>query len=394
MSARVIVARIPNHGVTHSGHLRADDRLLDWASVPVQPPHVPAAAPLEQAAEPPKRGIKAFAAKYGKMLWWAHSLYALALGVFVVVFAQKGFAHARWLTISLGVAFLLVILLFRFFGSGTQRSLDRTRDKLRFYVMTYVLKNLYQGMLFFLLPFYWRSATYDTPNQWFVVVLAVCAFLSTLDVIFDQVLMRWKVAASLFYFLTLFACLNLVLPALLPNIRSLVTLVAAAFISSLAFWLMHIPLRAIAAKPLIAVVLVVWTVGATLGAFFGRAVVPPVAMYVSYGAVGPNLLDDGRLAVEATSLHTSLVEDLYAVTDVVIPGGKGDRLVHIWSKDGEEIQRAQDVDPRAHGPTGTIRLRSKLDPDKRPEDCAGQWQVDVATQDGQLVGRVFFRVID
>lgn len=353
---------------------------------------MPAAAPVAPPEQPPKRGFRAFAAKYGRMLWWAHSLYALGLGLFVVVFAQKGFAHARWLTITLALAFLLVLLLFRFFGSGTQRSLDRTRDKLRFYVMTYVLKNLYQGMLFFLLPFYWRSATLDTANQWFVVVLAVCAFLSTLDVIFDQVLMRWKLAASLFYFLTLFACLNLVLPALLPNIRSLVTLVAAAVISSIAFWLMHIPVREIAAKPLIAVVLVVWTIGSALGAFFGRAAVPPVAMYVSYGAVGPQVLEDGRLAIEATSLHESLVQELYAVTDVVVPGGKGDRLVHVWTHEDEEVQRSSDVDPRAHGPTGTIRLRSRLHAETLPDDPSGEWRVDVATQDGQLVGRVFFQV--
>ncbi len=357
---------------------------------------MPVPAPVDPAeiAPKPKRGFKATAAKYGRMLWWAHSLYALGLGIFIVLFARKGFAHARWLTITLVAAFLLVLLLFRFFGSGANRSLDRTRDKLRFYVMTYVLKNLYQGMLFFLLPFYWRSATLDTANQWFVVVLGVCAFLSTLDLVFDQVLMRWKIAASLFYFLTLFACLNLVLPALLPNIRSLVTLVAAAVISSLAFWLMHIRVREVVAHPLIAVVLVVWTIGAALGAYFGRVAVPPVAMYVSHGAVGPQLLDDGRLAIEATTLHVSLVEELHAVTDVVIPGGKGDRLVHIWTHEGREVQRSTDVDPRAYGPTGTIRLRSQLHAEMLPDDAAGQWRLDVATQDGQLIGRVGFVVLD
>lgn len=357
---------------------------------------MPAPAPPAGAPpEPPKRGIKAFAAKYGRMLWWAHSLYALGLGVFVVVFAQKGFAYARWLAVSLAVAFLLVILLFRLFGSGTNRELSSTGTKLRFYVMTYVLKNLYQGMLFFLLPFYWRSATLDTPNQWYVFVLAICAFLSTLDVIFDQVLMRWKAAASVFYFITLFSCLNLVIPALLPNIRSLVTLVAAAVISSVAFWLMHIPARAIVARPIVAALLVVWTGAAAVGAYFGRAGVPPVSMYVDYGAVGPQMLDDGRLAMEATKLHASLIDDgLHVVTDLVIPGGKGDRLVHVWMKDGELRQRSTDVDPRAEGPTGTIRLRSTLSADALPSEVAGQWEVRVETQDGQLVGRVPFEVID
>ena len=40
------------------------------------------------------------------------------------------------------------------------------------------------------------------------------------------------------FLITLFACLNLVIPALLPNSRASVTMVAAAAISALAFWLM------------------------------------------------------------------------------------------------------------------------------------------------------------
>jgi len=353
----------------------------------------PAQAEGATPGDKPRRGIRAFFARYGRMLWWLHSFYALGLGVTVIIFAREGFAHARWLSITLATAWVVMILVFRFFGSGRGRALEGRGAKLRFYVMTYVLKNLYQGMLFFLLPFYWRSATFDTPNQWFVVGLAICAVLSTLDVVFDQVLMRWKVAASVFYFITLFACLNLVIPALLPNSRSLVTMTAAAAISALAFWLMHIPLRHLT-RPLVVVLLVVWTTGAVLGAYFGRAGVPPVAMYVSYGAVGPQVLDDGRLAIEASKLHRSLIEEIYAVTDVVVPGGKGDRLVHVWWHEGEVVRRATEVDPRAHGPTGTIRLRSKLGSEALPEDPAGLWTVDVVTQDGQLVGRTTFEIMD
>lgn len=354
----------------------------------------PAVSPAGEAGgPPPKRGIRAFFARYGRMLWWLHSFYALGLGIFVIMFARKGFAHARWLTITLAMAWVVMILVFRLFGSGSGRALEGRGAKLRYFVMTYVLKNLYQGMLFFLLPFYWRSATLDTTNQWFVVALGLCAFLSTLDVVFDQVLMRWKIAASVFYFITLFACLNLVIPALLPNSRSLVTMMAAAAISALSFWLMHIPVRHLG-RPLVVMLLVLWTSGALLGVYFGRVGVPPVAMYVDYGAVGPQVLEDGRLAVEASKVHRSLIEELYAVTDVVVPGGKGDRLVHVWIHEGEVVHRATEVDPRAHGPTGTIRLRSRLEADQLPEDPAGAWLVDVVTQDGQLVGRTEFEITE
>jgi hypothetical protein len=356
------------------------------------PPPPDQLAPEAAPPAPAKQGgIKAFFLRYGKMLWWFHSFYALGLGISIIIFAQKGFAHARWLSISLAGAWIVLILFFRLFGSGKDRALEGRGAKLRFFVMTYVLKNLYQGMLFFLLPFYWRSATLDTPNQWFVVVLAVCAGLSTLDVVFDQVLMRWKVAASVFYFVTLFACLNLVIPALLPNMRSLVSMTAAAAISSLAFWMMHVPTRWLA-RPVVVVALVVWTLGSLLGAYFGRAGVPPVAMYVSYGAVGPELLSDGRLSIEASKLHHSLIHELHAVTDVMVPGGKGDHLVHVWTHEGEEVDREVDVDVSVEDPTGTVRLRSQLDPKALAHDPVGNWTVDVMTQDGQLVGRAAFEI--
>lgn len=343
-------------------------------------------------AEAPPRGLKGFWARYGKMLWWLHSLYALGLGVFVILFAARGFAHARWLTISLAGCWIVSILFFRLFGEGRRQAVRGTGAKVRFYVMTYALKNMYQGMLFFLLPFYWRSSVLDAPTQWFVVGLAACAVLSTLDVVFDRVLMKFKIAASLFYFFTLFCCLNLVIPALFPNIRALVTLVAAAVISALSFWTMHIPVRLLG-RPAVVTLLVTWTLGSLAGAYFGRSVVPPVAMHVDSGAVGPRLLDDGRLAVEAQTLHRSLIEeDLYAVTQVSIPGGRGDELVHVWHKDGRVVQRSTDLEVSTAVTPGALQLRSKLGMDNVPGDPVGVWGVDVQTADGQLVGRITFEV--
>lgn len=326
------------------------------------------------------------------MLWWLHSLYALGLGVTVILFAQKGFAEARWLSISLGLAWIVLLLFFRAFGSGSRRrAVEGRGDKVRFYVMTYLLKNAYQGMLFFLLPFYWRSATFDTPTQWYVVALGVCAFLSTLDVVFDHVLMRFKTVASLFYFFTLFCCSNLVIPALFPNTRSLLTLVVAAVVSAIAFWTMHIPVRYLG-RPSVVTLLVLWTTGSLAAAYYGRRYVPPVAMYVSSGAVGPSLMPDGRLAIAAKAMHVSHVgTQLHAVTDVMIPGGRGDRLVHVWRKDGEEVWVPPEVVVEPLD-AGVVRLRSSIARERLPAEPAGSWVVDVETEDGQLVGRVRFEI--
>lgn len=150
-------------GPTDVGELLASAETPGPAAVAAQPAPTrpPPAAPREVAPVPLalRDKARAFLARHGKKLWWLHSAYALCLGTGVVLFAQKGFQQARLLAISAGGAWLLVLLFFRLHGSGkAQASLEgaETKTKLRFYALTYALKNLYQGMLFFLLPFYWK----------------------------------------------------------------------------------------------------------------------------------------------------------------------------------------------------------------------------------------------
>jgi hypothetical protein len=370
--------------------------------------------------------------RHGRTLWWLHSGYALLLGVSVVLFAQKGFARARWLAASVLAAWLLVVALFRIFGSrpakesfqdvraglppenvrvGQQHEpASRLRPpssmapsaQLRFLVMTYVLKNLYQGMLFFLLPFYWKSSTLTARNGAFVTLLAVCAVVATLDVVFDEIVMRRRILASIFHGFALFATMNLLIPALFSNTRTLHTLIAAAAITVLAFWTLHVTPRALLRNRNIA--LLVATVAAGMGlAYAGRTLVPPVPMHLAHAAVGPVVLPDGRLVMEVKSLHTSAIRQLVAVTDVVAPGGVGDELRHVWRREGA-IVRTMDATQVERGfagdaqlgdsPRGILRLRSMLGAEKLPPVLAGEWTVDVETRDGQLVGRIGFRVID
>jgi len=359
----------------------------------------PSVQNLEPSAAPPMRTttrIRRFLREHGRKLWWLHSGYALALGAGVVMFAQRGFDHARWLAVSLGLAWLLVIVFFRVFGSGgEQRALDAIdpRVRVRFFVMTYALKNLYQGMLFFLLPFYWKSTTLDAANAWFVVVLAACAVLSTLDIVFDRVLMRWRALASIFHGIALFGCLDVVIPALFPDTRTLYSLLAAAGVTVVGFWTLHVTARIVRKR--IYIGLFVLSLGAGVGiAYVARAAIPPVPMYVSSAAVGPKQLPDGRLAMEVRTLHPSVIQELIAVTDVVVPGGKGDRLRHVWRHGGVEVHRTTEETSRIASPKGVIRLRSSLTGKDLPDNLVGAWSVDVETEDGQLVGRAEFAVVD
>jgi hypothetical protein len=335
-----------------------------------------------------------FLKEHGHKLWWLHSAYALALGVGVVFFAREGFAHARWMAVTLGLSWLLLVLMFRLSAAGSAVPAHEAPDaktRVRFFVMTYALKNLYQGMLFFLLPFYWKSMTLDSANLWFCLMLGACAVLSTLDIVFDRVLMRFRWLASVFHGFTLFACCNLVIPALFPDTRTLTTLLAAAAIAVVSFWTLHVTKRELKQKAYAGVFAL--TVAAGVGlAYVARAAVPPVPMYVSSAGVGPKQLPDGRLAMEVKTLHPSVIKELIAVTDVVVPGGKGDRLRHLWRHRGIPVHRTTEETSRIAGPKGVVRLRSSLTAEDLPADLLGAWSVDVETDDGQLVGRTEFEV--
>jgi hypothetical protein len=371
-------------------------------SAPQTPPaNVRVVDPVPYAPSLRDRG-RAFMKRHGRKLWWLHSAYALGLGITVVTFAQKGFEHARWLAASASAAWLLVVVFFRVFGSDHRESSHAhapTKVKVRFFAMTYALKNLYQGMLFFLLPFYWKSTTFDSPNAWFVLLLGSCALLSTLDIVFDRVVFKFRWLASVFHGVALFGCLVLVVPALFPDTRTLTSLLTATAITVVAFWTIHVDVKMLGDKRWLALFGV--TIASAVGiAYAGRTAVPPVPMYMAHGAVGPIVLPDGRLGMEVHDLHPSVVDKLIAITDVVVPGGKGDRLLHVWRHDGAEVHRATEdttrvtSDAAASKDKGTIRLRSALTGGMLPAHLIGHWSVDVETQDGQLVGRIEFAVAE
>jgi len=354
-------------------------------AAPASSPFGPQPSKLEELREIGKDLLK----KHEKKIWWLHTFYALGLGAFVATFAQKGFERARLLTLSLTAAWLLVVFFFRFFGTGTQQDFMTAWPgaRRRFFIMSYLMKNLFQGMLFYLLPFYWKSTSVDAKTTVPFVALAVCAVLSTLDLVFDRVLLRFKLIASAFFAITLFGCANVVIPALITNVSALTTLLVAAALAGATFMLFHLSLASLR-RPLAAGAFVSLISLFVLGAYFMRRGMPPVPLYVSEGGVGTGLRDDGTLDVEVRAVRSGNVKQLYCVTDVQV-FGRGDSFRHVWRKDKKVLEHTG-ADAPASSARNIVRVASKLP--ELPGDPEGKYSVDVETASGQIVGRVVFEV--
>lgn len=390
-------ASVPVRGTPLANtRMGSESSALRVESPPIRPNSFRSIPPVPYRSSPLER-LRGFLKKHHRTLWWAHSVYALGLGISVILFAQKGFDHARLLCWSLAGAWLLVIVAFRLFGDKERQGETEMlgKKKLGFFAMTYALKNLYQGMLFFLVPFYWKAATLDSINAIVPVAIIVCAVLSTLDLFFDRVLMRFRILAGLFNAVALFGCLTIVIPALLPSTRSVVSLMVAAPVALLSLATLFVR-RSMWKKPLPTALLLTGMLGASLAAYAGRRAIPPAPMYVAHAALGTSVREDGLLTMEVDNISAKELPKLLAVTDVDLPGGKGDALVHVWRRQGVEVHRSSEVTSRVMAGSqreNTMRMRSSLAEATLPTSPAGSWSLDVETEDGQLVGRTRFRVV-
>jgi len=334
--------------------------------------------------------VQRFFKKHGDKMWWLHSLWAMGWGTFIVIYAQRGFHYARWLMLALFAAWFVLLLSFRAAEVSPKEVGGHRKDKMKALVINYVLKNLYQVMLFFLLPWYYKSATLGRPNMYFVFLLAFCTVLATLDIVFDRFLMRVRILASVYYTIALFACLNLAIPAFAP-LSPTASLLIAAGVSVVVVWSLHSPLKAIKNQRDMLILAGVIAC-ALLCAWTGRRFIPPVPLSITSGAVGPELLDDGRLKMKVSVLHHSMVEKMYGVTDLTAPSNAPSDMKHVWRQDGRLVAR---TDPEVQQVSrGLLRVKSRLPKDKMPEDKIGRWELQVETSAGQLVGEIEFEVIE
>ena len=323
------------------------------------------------------RRLAGLARRHEALFWWLHSGYALMLGVFVMWLGSRDFAFLRIIVFHIAFIWLSSLFLPALAGASCLSPLWRERLRL---AVNYFNKNFYQQLLFFLLPVYYASSTLGSWNMLFVLLLAVSAVLSTMDIFYDRFLsVRWSLSA-LFFAFNLFACINVMLPVLwsISNSRALWISAGLALFSfaSLAWSMSRLRLRDTLTLLLAAAIVLFGSV------YFLRPFIPPAPLSLGVTEFG-NAVEDLRIVSPLTALPATPGR-IAALTHIKAPLGLRENVRHRWTLDGREISTS-----RYHSVEGGRGLGFRLwtQVSWKANPAARALVVGVETEGGQLIGR-------
>ena len=350
------------------------------------------ARPLDELAVAPPAPPSRFK-RILKKIWWLHSGFALTFGIGVMLFARHGLAYADKLLVVLSLSFLLMFVALRFIVGPANRGPDEKLLRKGLRVGTnYIIKQLYQQMFFFLVPLYASSATWSfaSVNWWLPPILLACAVVSTMDLVFDNVIMERRWLAAAMYGLAMFGLLNVTVP-LVFGLDHATGLVLAAVATPTAVALLTFSVRSVLA----------WqgatlTLGATAGLLLAvmawPALIPPAPLAMTESAVGSG--SRGSYECMPASAHViprGHLDSLRCGSWLVEPGGVKDEIVHDWYHRGHKLARIKPDLAACHGEG--IVVVSQFPPALMPADPTGRWRCVTRTVHGQLVGLRDFAVI-
>ena len=328
--------------------------------------------------------MRAFVARHETLLWWLHSLYVLGLGAVVMWLGARNYV---WLRYS---AYYLVVIWTSslFLAEVVNRRDGAWTGRIRLAV-NYINKNCYQQLLFFILPIYAGSTTALSGNMVFVIVLAISAVLSTLDLVYDRVLAARRMLAASFFAFNVFAVVNVALPVLagLSNQHALRVAAVAAVTGfvSLAWRPARLGRRATWAGVAAGAVVVL------VVADYARPFVPPAPLRLAGTEFGGGL-DRRRFSITSplTSVPASYAGRVYVLTALHAPLGLRDRVELRWYREGRFVWASSPheiVGGRREG----FRLWSSVV--LAPPSGPGALRVDVVTAAGQLIGRASLAIV-
>lgn len=292
--------------------------------------------------------LRSFWVRHRALFWTLHSLWALAIGTFVILLARERYGFVPWVVLFLVLAWASTLFFGRRIASRSSSDDARRVPGFRAEVTSYLTRTMYQETLFFLLPFYWYSTVVESPNVAFTALLVGLAVFSCVDLVFDRWLRTRPLFGLVFFATVAFAAINLLLPMMLPLDPAIGTpLAAVVAVGS------SIPLavRGTAMSRGVKIGLPLLTVALLALAAGLPRLVPPVPLRLQ-NAVFASRIDPDTL-VPADTLGPAVASGslrgrLFVLVEVFAPSNLPARVRLDWLRDGASFHSSREVEITAH----------------------------------------------
>jgi DUF2914 family protein/uncharacterized protein DUF5924 len=332
---------------------------------------------------------------------WGISIASLTSGSLTLFVFRRELPHARWI-----VGYVLLLWLLFAVLTQIRHELEARGRRLVVTAGDYTIQTLYHGLLLFVLPPYWASATLTSVNVVLLALLVALALLATFDPLYSALVHPRPWLGLVFFVVSIFAALNVALP--LVGVPPHPALLLSAWAATLALTpVVHRAARKASPETLTALGLSratvrSWTgalaVTATLGlgaaalAHVVREAIPPAPLALSTAVIARDIEGFepvGPIGGSISAHELEVAPHLVAYTAIHAPGGLRQPIAHVWRHDGRVVTVVR-LSPLRGGRREGFRTYSRKT--GFPADPVGRWAVDVVTTSGQLIGRLRFRV--
>ncbi len=357
-----------------------------------------------------------FIKKNETLLWWLHSGWALLFGIGVMWLGAKNFEYLR--IAGLYIVFIWFSSIILPFVLNRLKTSEKWKERVRL-VINYFNRNFTQQIIFFIIPIYWKSATGNSRNMLFILLLVISAILSSLDIVYDRYLsVKWAFFNTFFAF-NIFSGTYL----LFTLIWGLSNTMAIYFSAGLAiFGFASLTYRMSGYSRLLKwVVIVISSTCLFLAAHFGRFIIPPAPLHFGRVIFAEEIFVEKNLDAVVRSALSDLPPakeggeptKVFTLIPIKAPLGLRENLVQSYYLNGKQIPNVDFVKPPKDSeaavnihPIGMVngevlwKVRPRPVLDNRTEQYMlisfvslyhippkSVLQVDVETESGQLIGR-------
>jgi hypothetical protein len=256
-------------------------------------------------------------------------------------------------------------------------------------LIRFATQMVHQESFFFVLPFFFAATYWDTGQVAVIGLLGLCALVSLIDPLYFRVLAPRRTLFVIFHALALFATLLVSLPIILQltTSESFIAALGVALLLTIPGLKNLFPDRALWRVPVLALMLLALAYGTWQLRFW----VPAVPMRLAEVSVTHQVDTAKRIpgvAVDSVDANTLHWDGLYAWTAIRVPRGLRETVYHVWIRNGTEVDRIP-MTISGGREQGYRAWSHKL---HFPADPVGNWQVQVVTGTGQMIGMVRFTV--